>query len=48
VFNIIGLVRRALEHDGQGDRAREFVKLAFESRSYDAVLALCLEYVEID
>jgi len=46
--SIIGRVRRALEQDGQHDPAREFVKRAFESKSYDAVLALCLEYVEIE
>ena len=48
VFSIIGRVRRALEQDGQHDPARKFVKRAFESKSYDEVLALCLEYVEID
>lgn len=48
VFSIIGRVRRALEQDDQSDRAREFVKQALESNSYDAVLALCFEYVEID
>lgn len=46
VFSIIGRVKRALERDGQPDRAREFVKRAFESGSYDEVLALCLEFVE--
>jgi len=47
VFSIIGRVRRALEHDGQPDRAREFVKRVFASKSYDEALALCLEYVEV-
>ena len=35
-----------MERDGQHDRASEFVKLAFESKSYDEILKLCLEYVE--
>lgn len=48
VYSIIGRVTRALERDGQPDRAREFVKRAFGSKSYDAVLALCLEYVEVE
>ena len=48
VFSIIGLVKRALERDGQPDRAGEFVKRAFASQSYDEVLVLCLEYVEVE
>jgi hypothetical protein len=48
VFSIVGRVKRALERDGQPDRAREFVRLAFASKSYDEVLALCLEYVEVE
>jgi hypothetical protein len=47
VFSIIGRVRRALTAAGQEDRAREFVEKAFRSTSYDAVLQLCLEYVEV-
>jgi len=47
VFSIIGRVRYALRKDGQEDRAREFVERAFRSRSYDGVLQLCLEYVEV-
>ncbi len=46
-FSVIGRVRRALVADGQEDRAREFVEKAFRSGSYDAVLQLCLEYVEV-
>lgn len=44
---MIGRVKKALERDGQPDRAREFVKRAFASKSYDEVLALCLGYVEV-
>ena len=47
VFSIIGRVRRALREAGQDDRAREFVEKAFRSRSYDEVLQLCLEYVDV-
>jgi hypothetical protein len=47
VYSIIGRVRRALVADGQEGRAREFVERAFRSGSYDAVLALCLEYVQV-
>ena len=47
VYSIIGRVRRALEQDGQSNLAREFVTRAFRSKSYDEVLQLCLEYVEV-
>ncbi len=47
VYSIIGRVRRALIADGQEVRAREFVERASRSGSYDAVLALCLEYVDV-
>jgi hypothetical protein len=47
VFSIIGRVKQALKKAGQGDRAREFVKKAFRAGSYDEVLRLCMEYVEM-
>jgi hypothetical protein len=47
VFSIIGRVRHALIAAGQEDRAREFVERAFRTGSYDGVLQLCLEYVEV-
>jgi hypothetical protein len=40
-------VRRALVANGQEDRAREFVAKAFGSGSYEEVLVLCFEYVEV-
>jgi hypothetical protein len=48
VFAVIGRVRQALLEAGQPERAAEFVRRAFASRSYDAVLALCFEYVEVE
>lgn len=47
VFAVIGRVRAALIGAGQPDRAAEFVKRAFSARSYDEVLRLCMEYVEV-
>jgi hypothetical protein len=47
VFNVIGRVKRALQQAGQADRAREFVQKAFAARSYDEVLGLCMEYVDV-
>lgn len=47
VFSIIGRVRQALREAGQGDRAGEFVRKAFGAKSYDEVLALCADYVDV-
>jgi len=47
VFSIIGRVKQALKKAGQDDRASEFVKRAFAARSYDEVLALCMDYVDV-
>ena len=47
VFNIIGLVRRALQKAGQPEKAREFCERAVAAESYDAVLGMADEYVEI-
>jgi hypothetical protein len=48
VFAVIGRVRQALLEAGKPERSAEFVRRAFASRSYDAVLALCFEYVEVE
>lgn len=47
VFAIIGYVRQALRAAGQDKQAREFVQRAFSARSYEEVLRLCFEYVEV-
>ena len=47
VFNIIGLVKRALKDSGKSDKASEFVRRAFSANSYDEVLTMAGEYVEI-
>jgi len=47
VFSIIGRVKHALKQAGQDDRAREFVEKAFRAGSYDEVLQLCMDYVEV-
>ena len=48
VFAIIGNVSRVLKRAGQSDKASEFQKRAMSSGSYDDVLALCFEYVEVE
>jgi hypothetical protein len=47
VFNIIGLVRRALRQAGDLEGAAEFKRRALLAHSYDEVLQLAMEYVEV-
>lgn len=47
VFAVIGNVSRALKDAGQHDRATEFRKRALESHSYDDVLQLSFQYVDV-
>jgi hypothetical protein len=47
VFAIIGTVSRTLKRAGQPERATEFAQRAMAQKSYDDVLALCWEYVEV-
>lgn len=47
VFNIIGRVAGALKKAKMQDKSDEFIKRATKSDSYDAVLVLCHEYVEV-
>lgn len=49
VFNIIGLVSRALKRGKvPADEVSKFQSAAFSSPSYDAVLQLCMEWVEVE
>jgi hypothetical protein len=48
VFNIIGLVRKALKRAGHPDLADEFSNKAMKQPSYDHVLALVTEYCEVE
>jgi len=47
VFAVIGSVKKALRDAGQPERASEFVQKAFAAKSYDEVLRLCMEFVEV-
>ena len=47
VFSIIGRVSGALKKSGQADKAKEFTEKAFESKSYNAVLRLAMEYCDV-
>jgi hypothetical protein len=48
VFAIIGKVSKSLKKARLKDQAKEFQDKAFNSGSYDEVLSLCMEYVEIE
>ena len=48
VFNIIGLVSQALKTAGLRDKANEFKQRAFKAKSYDEVLAMTMEYCEVN
>jgi len=47
VFAVIGRVQRTLKAAGQPERASEFVRKAFQAKSYDEVLALCMDCVDV-
>ncbi len=47
VFAIIGKVSKTLKRAGQPEKAEEFAMRARNSDSYDAVLRLCFDYVEV-
>jgi hypothetical protein len=48
VFNIIGLVQRALKDAGKVDEAKDFVAKAFAAESYDEVLYLATEVCDVE
>lgn len=47
VFAIIGQVSKALKQAGLPERAKEFTEKAFGSGSYDEVLAMLSDYVDV-
>ncbi len=48
VFYIVGLVTRCLRRNNMVDKAAEFQGKAFASKSYDEVLRLAMQYVEVE
>ena len=48
VFNLIGLVKKALVKAGDRDKANEFVNKAFKLGSYNEVLNLIQDYCEVE
>ena len=47
VFAVISKVVSALNKAGYADVANKFKAEAFVSKSYDAVLQLCMKYVDV-
>lgn len=48
VFIVIGTVSRTLRRNGLPDKAIEFSERAIDCESYDEVLRLVSEYVEVE
>lgn len=48
VFNLISIVKRALVDNGMEKEANEVVERAYKCQSYDEVLSMFTEYVEIE
>lgn len=46
-FAVIGKVSKTLKHAGQTEQAKDFASKAFSCPSYDALLALCFEFVDV-
>ena len=47
VFNLIGIVNSTLKKAGMKEKAKEFTAKAFNCKSYDEVLQLIQEYVDV-
>jgi hypothetical protein len=47
VFGIIGRVTKTLKRAGLAEQADEFASKAMDAGSYDEVLRLCFEYVDV-
>ena len=48
VFNVIGIVSQTLKRDGKRQEAKEFVEKAYNASSYNEVLILTMEYIQVD
>ena len=46
IFNLLGITKKALLDDGQGQRATEMQNRVFKSKSYEQALGILMEYVE--
>lgn len=47
-FSVIGNVLQVLRRAGQQDRVKEFTDKAFKAGSYDELLQLCFDYIEVE
>lgn len=48
VFMIIGRVSKTLKRANRAEQATEFTNKAMSAGSYDEVLRLCFDYVEVE
>jgi hypothetical protein len=47
VFNLIAIVTATLKKADMADKAKEFMEKAWHAGSYDNVLVLIMDYVEV-
>ncbi len=47
VYSVIGRVTSVLNRSGQREKAEEFTKQALSAESYDAVIKLCFDFVDV-
>lgn len=48
IFNLIGLARKALREAGQKELGKEMTSRIYGAESYDKVLQIIMEYVEVE
>lgn len=46
IFNLLGIARRALNHAGLNEKAKEMSERVMNSQSYDSALGIICQYVE--
>lgn len=47
IFNLIGIVKKALHAAGQAEKASEMVSRVFKSSSYEEALSIMQEYCDL-
>lgn len=48
VFNVIGTVSRTLKENGQYPESIEFREKAIRCKTYDEVIQLCFDFVDVE
>ena len=48
IFNLMGIVSKVLKNNNLHDEANEMTDRVFNSRSYDEVLRIFADYIEVE